>query len=479
MFDEPIKILLVDDNLADARLIKEMIAEQGSCHFTIEYAERISAAVKSAVKNRFDVVLLDLHLPDSQGLDTFLKLHDKAPWLPIVVLTGLSDETMAARAVKEGAQDYLVKGQVDGNMVIRAMRFAIERQRQAAVRGAGAARSEKPEGRAPRLIAASAGSKEVEEFIETVAKTSNTSVLVNGETGTGKGLVANAIHFRSGRGAGPFIELNCSAIPDTLLESEMFGYEKGAFTDAKQGKKGLFELADGGTVFLDEIGDMDIRIQPKLLKFLENRNFRKVGGTCDINVDIRVIAATNKDLNLLIKEKRFREDLYYRLNVMVITIPPLRERKDDIIPLAEYFIGSYCGSSGEAAKKLSPECRELFLDYVWPGNIRELKNVIERATILSKGEEIGPEHLPHDLRTNGKPSPLRSALTAEAPPADMTLEEVEKAHIKNVLKMAGGNKTIAARTLGISRITLRKKMKDYGIAEESTLRRQSSMSKPT
>jgi len=465
MFDEPIKILLVDDNPADARLIKEMLSEAESFHFTVEYAERIEDALKSVAKNTFDVVLLDLNLPDSQGLNTFLRLYERAPWLPIVVLTGLSDETMAANAVREGAQDYLVKGQVDGNIVVRAMRFAIERRRQTIAKGSRPRQAESPEGRNPKLVGSSAALKEVEEFIETVSKTSNTSVLIHGETGTGKGLVANAIHFSSSRSDGPFIELNCSAIPDTLLESEMFGYEKGAFTDAKQGKKGLFELAEGGTVFLDEIGDMDMKIQPKLLKFLENRNFRKVGGTKDIKVDLRVIAATNKDLDSLVKEKRFREDLYYRLKVMVITIPPLRERKEDIIPLAEYFINAYCESSGEASKKLSPECKELFLNYSWPGNIRELKNVIERVTILSRGAEIRPEHLPQDLRTDRKEAPAGQH-TSTGMPDDITLEELEKTHIKNVLKKAGGNKTLASRMLGISRITLRKKMKDYGIEEE-------------
>ncbi len=463
MSDEPVKILLVDDNPHDARLIKEMLSEVETLNFTIQYAERLEDALMSVAKNSFDVVLLDLMLPDSQGLDTFLRMYEKAPWLPTVVLTGLSDETMAANAVREGAQDYLVKGQVDGNILVKAMRFAIERRRQSIAKGAKRAPAERPSDTNLKLIGTSDGLKEVEEFIATVSKTSNTSVLLHGETGTGKGLVANAIHYSSNRSAGPFIELNCSAIPDTLLETEMFGYEKGAFTDAKQGKKGLFELAEGGTVFLDEVGDMDMKIQPKLLKFLESRTFRKVGGTKDIKVDLRIIAATNKDLDTLVKEKRFREDLYYRLKVMVITLPPLRERTRDIIPLAEYFIASYCETSGEKIKKLSPECREIFLKYDWPGNVRELKNVIERATILSRSEEILAEHLPRELRSG------KSSASAPAPSTaidvDMTLDALEKTHIIKVLKKSGGNKTLASRMLGVSRLTLRKKMKDYGIEE--------------
>lgn len=465
MTGEKIKILLVDDNPADARLFKEMLADSGSADdFPITYAKKLDEALAYARKGGFDIVLLDLILPDSQGLDTFHSMYKTAPDLPIVVLTGLSDETIAAKAVRDGAQDYLVKGQGDANLLIRAMRFAIERKRLIAENGGAkkASPNHKNDERNLKVIGNSDSLKKVEELISIIAKTSNTSVLLHGETGTGKGLVANAIHLASNRKNNPFIELNCSAIPDNLLETEMFGYEKGAFTDAKQSKKGLFELADGGTIFLDEIGDMDIRLQPKLLQFLESRTFRKVGGTKDIKVDLRVIAATNKDLEAMVGEKRFREDLYYRLKVMVVNIPPLRERKDDIIPLTEYFIKSYSERSDGPVKMLSPECHPLLLKYQWPGNIRELKNAIERAVIVSGSGNIMPEHLPQELRRE-KASNSHAA-TPELP-HDMSLEELEKAHIRNVLEKAGGNKSEASRILGISRLTLRKKLKDYGLEE--------------
>ncbi len=454
MEGEGLDILLVDDNPADARLIKEMLIDAGpEPSLRVRCAGRLDEALEAAISARFDIILLDLMLPDSRGFDTFSSMHGRAGSVPIVVLTGLSDENLAARAVREGAQDYLVKGQVDTPMLMRAMRFAIERKRQLPGRQGG--RPQEGERGRLKMIGSGPAFKEIEELIHTIAKTSNTSVLIKGETGTGKGVVANAIHSSSARANGPFIELNCSAIPDTLLETEMFGYEKGAFTDAKTAKKGLFELAEGGTVFLDEIGDMDMRLQPKLLQFLESRAFRKVGGTRDIRVDLRVVAATNKDLESMVREKRFREDLYYRLKVMVITLPPLRDRKEDIISLAEYFIGLY-SEAGGAKKRLSPECRDIFLSYAWPGNIRELKNVIEHATIVAGGDEIKKEHLPSELIG------VIASCAVEAPFAsNLSLYEMEKAHILNVLRSVDGNKTAASNVLGISRLTLRKKLKDY------------------
>jgi DNA-binding NtrC family response regulator len=459
---EALNILLVDDNPADSRLIREILTDSGAGGlFNITEARNLKQALAEAATPGYDI---DLTLPETSGMDTFLKVHQTAPSTPIVVLTGLDDETMAANAVRAGAEDYLVKGQADSHMLVRAIRFALERKRRIEERGARKLRSESmahaPEERADlRMISASKSLKEVEEMVRTVAQTSNTSVLIQGETGTGKGLVANAIHFSSNRRTHPFIEINCSAIPDTLLETEMFGYEKGAFTDAKQTKKGLFELADGGTVFLDEIGDMDMRMQPKLLKFLESRTFRKIGGTKDIKIDLRVVAATNRDLETLVKENRFREDLYYRLKVMAINLLPLRKRKDDILPLARYFITTYESSLG-VVKKLSPDCLPILMGYDWPGNVREVKNAMERATILSgHDDEIRPIHLPEEL------SRRSLAQTPADPSADMTLKEVEREHIKRVLAMVNGNKSAASKILGISRLTLRKKLQDLDVPD--------------
>lgn len=463
------RILLIEDNPADARLVEEMIkdaaAEGALFAFELIQAARLDAALKLLDKGGIDAVLTDLDLPDSRGFETFQMVLAKAPNVPVVVLTGLADEDMGVRAVKEGAQDYLVKGQVDGNILFRSIRYSVERQKnggiskRAAVRGG----TEKPEGRegSPCLdiVGRSRKFREVMDLASIVAKTSRTSVLIHGETGTGKELIANSIHYSSSRRDGPFIKLNCSAIPDTLLETEMFGYEKGAFTDAKQSKKGLFELADGGSLFLDEIGEMDIRLQPKLLQVIENRSFRKVGGVRDIQVDVRVIAATNKYLETMVRENRFREDLYYRLKVMDINLPPLRERKEDIMPLAESFVAENCKAHGGEAKRLSKECRELLVNHPWPGNVRELRNVIERAVILADSDEILPAQLPPGLRNEG---PDASFVPDSFFYRDMTLDEVGNKYIRHVLDRVNGNKTRAAGILGISRLTLREKLKKSG-----------------
>jgi DNA-binding NtrC family response regulator len=460
-----LKILLVEDSPADSRLLWEMLRDSGiKGRFTLEPAVTMKEAIKQLSTKKFDLVLLDLMLPDSAGLDTFRAAHKACPDVPVVLLTGLSDENLAARAVREGAQDYLVKGQVDPATLVRSMRYAIERH--VAERSFRPSPKPSEEGKklCPDMVGSSAELKEVRSLIETVARTSNTSVLIMGETGTGKELVANSIHFLSSRRYGPFIKLNCSAIPDTLMEAEMFGYEKGAFTDAKQSKKGLFELADGGTIFLDEIGDMDIRLQPKLLQILENRTLRKLGGVSDVKIDVRVIAATNVELAEMVREKRFREDLYYRLNVMVIGLPPLRERKEDIVLLAEHFMNENAPVEGQEGqiRKLTPETAAVLSAYNWPGNIRELKNVIERAMILAGPEEIRPEH----LHITGVQQPEPAAQPgAPQYSMDMSLEELEKAHIRNVLEKTGGNITHASKVLGISRYTLREKLKKYGLRE--------------
>ncbi len=456
MPNRPIRILLVEDNPADADLLKEQLIEEcGEDAFDLVHAESLAEALDRLSKQGVDVVLLDLLLPDSHGLETFTAVYTQVPGMPIVVLSGFDDETTAAKAVREGAQDYLVKGQVDGHMLLRSMRYAMERTRPEANFLQNSAVGAKA-----GMVGKSHGFKKAMEFVGMVAKTSNTSVLLRGETGTGKGRVAEAIHKSSNRRDKPFFNLNCSAIPENLLEAEMFGYEKGAFTDAKQAKKGLFELADGGTIFLDEIGDMDVKLQPKLLQFLESRTIRRVGGVTDIRVDVRVIAATNKNLETLVREKKFREDLYYRLKVMDITIPPLRERKMDIPALTEHYLREFAGAHKKNVKGLTKACMEAFTNYSWPGNIRELRNVIERAVILADSEELGVEDLPMEIA-----SACELPDTAALPAADASLAEMEKAHIVNVITKVNGNKTQAAKILGISRLTLRNKLKSYGIED--------------
>lgn len=464
MSGKPIKIIQVEDNPADARIVREMLVDEGIA-FEMTDAGSLAEAVERLAEDGFDVALLDLILPDGRGLELFTGICRQAPEVPVVILTGLSDEALAIKAVQAGAQDYLVKGEVDGRQLSRAIRYAIERKRTekaSRLSGKDGIHSEKEgEGQFPELVGASQKFKEVMELVSTLARTTRTSVLIQSETGTGKELIANLVHYSSSRRDEPFIKLNCSSIPHTLLETEMFGYEKGAFTDAKLSKKGLLELADGGTIFLDEIGDMDISLQPKLLQFLENRTFRKIGGIRDMKVDVRVIAATNKDLESMVKEKRFREDLYYRLKVMVINMPPLKERKEDIIPLVEHFIGLNSKAFGGPVNGISPEAREILLRYPWPGNVRELRNVIERAVILAGGsEEILPEHLPQEL-VAGIPEP--AATTPHISFIDTTLDELERKYILYVLDKVKGNKTRAANIIGISRPTLRGKLKKFGL----------------
>jgi DNA-binding NtrC family response regulator len=455
----PLRVLLVEDSPADARLVEEMIkdASAESRHpFSLYRAGTLAEALKALGQVRPDAILTDLALPDSIGLETFLRLRSRAQGVPIVVLTGLADEDLGIRAVKEGAQDYLVKGRVDGGIIVRAVRYAVERQRGAPSRQRANPATGGTGRPAVEMVGASGAIRAVAGLVATVARTSRTSVLIQGETGTGKELIANSIHYLSDRRDGPFIKLNCSAIPDTLLETEMFGYEKGAFTDARQAKIGLFELADGGTIFLDEVGDMDLRLQPKLLHVIEDRTLRRVGGLRDAQVDVRVIAATNKVLDAMVREKRFREDLYYRLNVMAINVPPLRERREDIIPLAEHYLMEGSQASGAGARALSDECGRAFLAYSWPGNVRELKNAVERALILAGSGEILPEHLPREV-VSGKANDRAHLDLFCSPPG--RLDEMERNYIIHVLGKVNGNKTRAAEILGISRLTLREKLK--------------------
>jgi transcriptional regulator with PAS, ATPase and Fis domain len=283
--------------------------------------------------------------------------------------------------------------------------------------------------------------------------------LIQGESGTGKELAANAIHYASKRAHRPLIKINCSAIPENLLESELFGYERGAFTDAKSTKKGLLELANGGSIFLDEIGDMNPYLQSKFLRVLETQSFMRLGGTREIHVDLRFIAASNKNLAEMVNDGEFRKDLYYRLKVMVLDIPPLRERREDILLLANLFIEEDNQELGRSVKAIDPGAKDLLFNYAWPGNVRELKNVLERAMILCPAEVIASEHLPIELREQH-----RSSRSAVPTPGEFSLEAMEKRHIWEVLTMVNGNKSKAAKSLGISRSTLREKIKKYAIA---------------
>jgi len=448
---ENINILIIEDNEDLSFTIQNVLKKSGYKVKRVSSGEQGLEIVK---KELIDLVLLDINLPKMNGIKVLENIKDVNPDILVVMMTALTDAKPAIDAMKKGAYDYLMKPfELDEMKLV--VKKALETHKLK-LEVARFRRQHKIDHPYNEIFGESRQLNEIRELISIVAETPRTSVLILGESGTGKELVANAIHYSSSRKDGPFIKINCSAIPDNLIESELFGHEKGAFTDAKSMKKGLFELANGGTIFLDELSSMKLNLQPKILRVLENQSFRRIGGVSDINVDVRVIAATNQDLAELVKNGEFRDDLYYRLKVMEITIPPLKERIEDIEILKKLFLQQYNKEFNKSIKGFSPESDKLLLNYSWPGNVRELKNVIERSVILCKGDTLLPEHLPLELRENsGDISPTSSGLGL------VSLEDAEKHHILHVLDLVNGNKSKAARVLKISRSTLREKLKNY------------------
>ena len=447
------KILIVEDNEDLLFTLTRVLEKEGYGLYAAGSGEE---AIEIFKKELIDLVLLDLKLPKMNGMAVLDKLKDYDPDCLVLMMTGLTDPKPAIEAMKMGAYDYLMKPfELDEvKLVVRKALETHELKREVA-RLRRRSRSENP---TDAIFGKSAGIEQVKQIIRVVAGTPKTSVLIQGESGTGKELVANAIHFSSARKSEPFIKLNCAAIPDNLLESELFGFEKGAFTDAKTLKKGLFELANGGTIFLDEISSMKLSLQPKILRVIESQTFRRIGGTTDIKIDVRVVAATNTDLGELVKQKEFRDDLYYRLKVMEIVIPPLRERRDDVLLLTKLFIQEFNKEFNREIKRLDETTEQLLVSYAWPGNIRELKNVIERAVILSQGDTLMPEQLPIELKGDDAEISVPKASLGM-----VSLVDMEKHHILEVLSNVNQNKSQAARILNISRSTLREKLKAYGL----------------
>lgn len=446
-------ILIVDDDEVMCQTLSDVFTKREYEVFTTETGRE---AIGSVHKQLIDLVLLDIRLPDMDGITVLQKIKEIDTDLMVIMMTAYSDVQTAVMAMKAGAYDYINKPfELDELRLLiqkaietQSLRNEVRRLR----------RQHENENSGLQIYGNSPQVRNINELIQMIAQTPRTSVLIEGESGTGKELAANAIHYSSNRSPRPLIKINCSAIPENLLETELFGYEKGAFTDAKSTKKGLFELASGGTIFLDEIGDMNHHLQSKLLRVLETQSFMRVGGTREIHVDLRFIAASNRNLAEMVNKGEFRKDLYYRLKVMVLDIPPLRERREDILLLANLFIEEGNRELGKSIKGILPKAKDLLLNYSWPGNIRELKNVLERAMILSATEEISPETLPIELRED-----QISSRSISLNLSDSSLEAMEKKHIFEVLTMVNGNKSKAARDLGISRSTLREKLKKYTI----------------
>ncbi|MBI3008572.1 MAG: sigma-54-dependent Fis family transcriptional regulator [Candidatus Omnitrophica bacterium] len=445
-----INLLIVDDEeTLRLHLKKEFLRKD----YEVHEAGEGQAALNILKEHHIDVVLLDLVMPGLSGLDALKEIKANYPLVEVIVLTGNATIDTAIASMKLGAYDYLMKP-----YNIAELSMIIERAHNHALLSRDSQRLQHELARQAKFedfIHGDEKMKSVFKLIEKVAPT-NSTVLLYGETGTGKELAAKSIHKNSNRKENSFIAVDCGALQDTLLESELFGHERGAFTGAIRDKQGLIEVADSGTLFLDEIGDISPAMQVKLLRFLESGEYRMVGSTRVLKIDVRIIAATNRNLERIVKEGRFREDLYYRLNVVKIEIPPLRERKDDIMPLAEHFLKKYNSSLGRHIKGISKDAEEKLLSYAWPGNVRELENAIERVSILCDGDWITIEDLPF-LTPKGTLNIEKGSLDS------MPLSELEKMHIINVLKSCDGNKTRAAGILGIEVRTLYNKLKTYDV----------------
>jgi DNA-binding NtrC family response regulator len=454
------KILIVDDE----KMIRWSLGEalRGWGYQPIE-AETASAALAAFDAEAPAAVLLDINLPDGSGLDVLRNIRRRQPDAVVIMITAnvLVDETIAA--LRGGAYDFIGKP-INLEELQVAIRNGIEASRLR--REVTLFRRERAQQFSfEQIVGQSPAMREMLELAHKVAESEVSSVLLQGESGTGKDLVAKAIHYHSSRANSPFIAINCAALPSTLIESELFGYEKGAFTDAKARKEGLFEQAEGGTLFLDEIGELELSLQAKLLRVLEEGSFRRVGGLKDLPLDVRVIAASNRDLRTEGEAGRFRADLFYRLAVIQIDIPPLRERGDDVRMLAEHYLASFKERLRKNIDSISEEALESFRNYDWPGNVRELRNVIERAMILEDGEEISAKYLPRTLSDDRGKHPGTSgdaALQANhfrLPPRGVLLEEVEMSLVRQAIERSGGNQTKAAELLGISRDQLRYRLK--------------------
>jgi len=448
----PKHLLVVDDDPAVRRSLSRALEDGGhrvSCAATAEEGLAVFA------NGDPDLVILDLFLPDSHGLEVLKKMRAGNPDAAVIVVTASDDVRDAVTAMKLGALEYLTKP-YDLEALLVLVSHALDHSRARLEIGA----QRRSLSRRYSFDALDRGNARFVSVIELARKLSaspNVTLLIEGETGVGKEFLARTMHHSGARSGGPFVPISCAAIPDSLLESELFGHEPGAFTDARGRKRGLFELADSGTLFLDEIGEMSPALQAKLLRSIDSHSFRRVGGTEDITIDTRIVAATNVVLERAVADKRFREDLYYRLKVGHLVIPPLRERPEDLIPLARHLLVETCRDLGRRQIELSEATCAVFSGYRWPGNVRELKNVLERAVILHEGAGmLEPVHLPREIV-----EPIR-------PPADpgdgqaRTLAELEREHIIRVLRECGGNHTRAARALGISRDTIWKKLKKYG-----------------
>ncbi|HEY4716376.1 MAG TPA: sigma-54 dependent transcriptional regulator [bacterium] len=449
------KVLIVDDEDLIRWSLQEALKNDGYGVLTAKTGED---AITIFNEESPDVILMDIKLPGINGIEALKKIKDIDGSVQVIMITAFAEVNTAVDAMKAGAADYIIKpfnieevkiivGKCTETLKVNRefSRYREEEQKKVII--------QKIVGNSPQI-------KRVLEFVEKIAASEANCILVTGESGTGKELIARKLHFDSLRKGKPFMEIDCTALPETLIESELFGHEKGAFTDAKTLKHGLLEISDGGTVFLDEVSEMSLSSQSKFLRFIETQTFKRVGGTKDIKVDVKIIAATNRNLEEYIKSKKFREDLYFRLNVIPICMPPLRERREDIPLLMAFFIEQFNKKFKKNIRAADEDAMEFIMNYNWPGNIRELKNIIERAVLLESAEFIKKENL---VISSTIEKPVTASIDQPITTDNLNLEETEKDMIVRAINKANGNKTLAAKLLGISRDTLRYRMEKYGI----------------
>jgi DNA-binding NtrC family response regulator len=456
--ERPTKVFIVDDEREMTDLVQLGLKKRG---FAVVAFSNGDEAIAALPEHDVDIVVTDLNMKGMTGLELCQRIVADRPDLPVLVLTAFGSFETAVGAIRAGAYDFVTKPVEIEALAIAIRRAAEHRQLRgeikrlkevvARTRGHG------------DLIGASPAMQQVYTLIDQVSITDAT-VLITGESGTGKEIVARSIHNNSRRKQGPFVAVNCAAVPEALLESELFGHAKGAFTDAKQSRQGLFQQAGGGTLFLDEIGEMALALQPKLLRAIQERKVRPVGAETEITIDVRLVAATNRELEEMVEEKRFREDLYYRINVIHIPLPPLRARGGDVLLLAQHMLRQYAAVFDKKVIGLSPAAAERLVTYDWPGNVRELGNCLERAVALAHFEEIQVEDLPDKIRQH---KTIRtSSLSGNDVPELLTLEEVERRHVLRVLEACHGNRTDAAKILGLDRKTLYRKLLRWGVSDE-------------
>ena len=453
------RVLVLDDE----RLVRWSLSERLRADGMEPVQAATVAEAMDLAARGVDAAILDYHLPDGDGIAVLRLLRQGDPELPVIMLTANTEVDVVVAAVKGGASDYVAKPFEVHDVALRLTR---------AIEATGSRRElrrlkedlARPFG-FDSMIGESAPMQQVRQLAAKIAESPASTVLITGDSGTGKDLLAKVVHYGSRRAGGPFMNITCSALPETLLESELFGHERGAFTDARQQKRGLFEQADQGTVFLDEIAETVPTLQAKLLRFLEEKMFRRVGGSTDVKVDVRVIAATNQDLERQVRDGKFREDLYYRLNVMRVAMPPLRERGRDVLLLAGHFLRTFGREFRKPVRSLSAAAEEALLAYAWPGNVRELRNVIERAVLLAEHAVLGPEDF-DSLRGSGlgaAPAPAAATGGVQLPPDGLRLDDLERDLIVLALERTHGNQTRAAALLGLHRDQIRYRMEKYGL----------------